>query len=544
MPATPHKHRNDLIMWGLAGLMLLAAFVFQYSSTAGITVPAEEDFYRDLGAANGLLRELSARDPNLLGEVRWYNPLIPGIIAVISMISGASAFDLYAHAGVFLNLLGPIALFLFTARLWSLQAACFTLVAYLFLGPHDQLTSRYVTYSPWPWPYNFSQGPALLTLLALQWACRGERWLAFFVSGILLGLTFLSHTAPAAIIALATVLLCAWLALTGTWTVSVSMLRLLTVGVTSLLVAAPLLLPLLLQYRFHTLNTAPAQFASLYVGEVARMTINGKNLIAIPTLVIMCLALVLRRPVRDARNIDISLFIAFAAASGSLFGYGMAAELLRSKGLDLPVLVPTFHFHLYVMLCLYIAFGIGMAWLLGRAPGGERLRGLATPALVMAMIAFAWPGYSGNLDTTRFVKNARMLAQRHELKALYDWCLASSDPDDVFLADDWFGQYSIGAAGRKLVVLDPIFTSPYVDHAARAEDRRAMFDAIARGDEQTFNRLADQYRIRYVLAVDNAMLSGLYTDQLTDTSRVALAQLQPVRSFGAAMLYERIRPPP
>jgi hypothetical protein len=185
-----------------------------------------------------------------------------------------------------------------------------------------------------------------------------------------------------------------------------------------------------------------------------------------------------------------------------------------------------------------------MAWLLDRAPGGEQVRSLVTPALIIAMIAVAWPGYSGNLDTARFVKNARMLAQRHELKELYDWCLASSDPDDVFLADDWFGQYSIGAAGRKLVVLDPIFTSPYVDQAARAEDRRAMFDAIARGDEQTFNRLADQYQIRYVLAVDNAMLSGLYTDQLTDTRRVALPQLQPVRSFGAAMLYERIRPPP
>jgi hypothetical protein len=114
----------------------------------------------------------------------------------------------------------------------------------------------------------------------------------------------------------------------------------------------------------------------------------------------------------------------------------------------------------------------------------------------------------------------------------------------VFLADDFYGQYGVGAAGRKLVVLDPIFTSPYVDQSARAEDRRAMYKAIAAGDEQAFSRLADRYRIRYVLAVDNAMLSGLYTEQLTDTRRVALTQLQPVRSFGAALLYERIRPPP
>jgi hypothetical protein len=545
MPATAPHRNNDLTLWALAGLMLLVAFVFQYSSTSGTTVPAEEDFYRDLGAANGLLREFSARDPNLLGEVRWYNPLIPWLIATMSRISGTSAFDLYTHAGVFLNLLGPIALFLFTARLWSLRAACFALAAYLFLGQHDELTNRYATYSPWPWPYNFTQGPALLTLVALQWALRRESLIAFIASGALLGLTFLSHTAPATIIALAMILLCIWQCLTGAWKPAASLLRLVAVGAASLLVASPLLLPLFLQYRFHTLNAAPAQFAVLYLGEVVRMAISCKNLIAVPTLFVLCFALLFRRPVRAARPADISLFIAFVAASAGLFAYGMGTEIMRSKGLaDLPVLVPTFHFYLYVTLCLTIAFGIGMAWLVERAPAGERVRVIATPVLVLGMIAFAWPGYSANLDTARFVKNARMLAQRHELKELYDWCLTSSDPDDVFLADDFYGQYGVGAAGRKLVVLDPIFTSPYVDQSARAEDRRAMYKAIAAGDEQAFSRLADRYRIRYVLAVDNAMLSGLYTEQLTDTRRVALTQLQPVRSFGAALLYERIRPPP
>jgi len=548
MPSpTPKSRYDDIALWLMASLMLLTAFAFQYGSTQGVTVPVEEDFYRDLGASNGLLQGFNTRDPNLLGEIRWYNPLIPWLISTLSRLSGASTFDLYAHAGVFLNLLGPVALFLFTARLWSLRAACFTLLAYLFLGQHDQLTSRYATYSPWPWPYNFSQGPALLTLVALQWACGSGRWSAFIASGVLLGLTCLSHTAPAAIIALAVVLLCAYQILSGAWSWWLGGLRLAAVGLSSLLVAAPLLLPILLHYRFHTLNPAPAQFASLYLGEVIRMLMDWKNLLAIPALLALCYALLFRRLGSISMgNTRIGLYVAFAAASGALFAYGMASEIARAKGvLDLPTLVPTFHFYLYVSLCLYIAFGISVAWLLDRVPAVDRARGIATPLLLVGMIALAWPGYSTNLDTVRFVKNARMLAQRQELKELYDWCLTSSKPDDVFLADDFYGQYSIGAAGRKLVVLDPIFTSPYVDLNARANDRRAMYEAISSGDEPTFNRLADQYRIRYVLAVDNAMLSGLYTEQLTNTRLVALnQQLQPVRSFGAALLYERIRPPP
>jgi len=531
------NNRQNLIAWLTASVLLLLAFGFQYANTSALTVPAEEDFYRDLGTANALLQGFTTQDANLVGEVRWYNPLTPALISLISLITNSTPFDIYAHAGVFLNLLAPLALFLFAARLWSLPAGCFTLTAYLFLGAHDQLTSRYATYSPWPWPYNVAQGPALLTLALLQWACSSGRTIAFIVCGLMLGLTFLTHTAPAAIIALAVVLLCLYQAWVGQWHWQQALQRLLATGIPALIVALPLLLPIYAQYRFHTLNTVPAQFESLYLGEVIHMLAAPRNLIALPALLLICFRVLVHRD-RDSR---LPLFVAFAAASGVLFAYGIAADILRGRGtINLPVLVPSFHFHLYVTISLYIAFGIGAAWLLQRARITERQEQALMVAVIACVVGLAWPSYSKNLDTHKFVQNAEHLAQRQELRALYQWCLANSHSDDVFLVDDFYGQFSVGAAGRKLIVLDPMFTSPYVDLDKRVDDRRALYEAIHRSDEATFNKLADQYRVRYVVTSADAMLSGLYTKQLTDTRTVAVASLQLVEDFGPVQLYRRI----
>ncbi len=536
--ATARPTILNYLPWILATGLILLAFLFQYTSIGSITVPAEEDFYRDLGAANAMLDGLSSADPNLAGEVRWYNPLTPAVVALASQLTGISTFDLYTHSGPLLNLLAPIFLFLLVARLHSPWAACFALAAYLFLGHHAYLSSRYATYSPWLWPFNFTQALAFLTLLALQAACVRERWTHFVFAGLLLGLTFLSHTAPAALIALATALLCGWQALTGRWSWQQAGWRLMAVGVPSLLVSLALLWPIYTTYRFHMLNPAPANFTGLFKNEVVEMLLTWKNLVAIPALLGIFGVVLLRRSGSER----LPLFMAFSATAGALFLYGMAVDILRGKGwANLPLLVPTFHFHIYLTLCLNVAFGIGAVWLLGQIPR-KKLQPVVMTLVLAGMVGLAWPGYSQNRDTQQYVRNAATLASQTELRELYDWCRNATRPEDVILADDHYGQYSIGASGRKVVVLEPIFTSPYVDLEARQRDRKALYEAIRTGDETTFNVLMDRYGITYVLTGPTAYLSGLYVKETVDTRTVGVSGLEVVRSFGPATLYRRIRP--
>lgn len=522
-------------MWLLAGLMLSIAFVFQYSSTAGVTVPVEEDIYRDLGTANALLESWSTADPNLAGEVRWYNPLVPGLVSVISRISGVTPFDVYARIGVFINLLAPIALCLVVARLWSWRAACFALAAYLFLGPHNEMSTHYATYSPWPWPYNFAQGPALLTVLILLWAIQHNRVWVYVVGGVSLGLTFLSHTAPAAVIALTMILFCAFQTLSRQWSWRQSLGALLATGVPALLVSMTMLLPLLLRYRLHMLNPAPAQFTALYLGESIRLLATLRTGVGLLGLAVLFILLITGR----RRDPGLTLLMCFALSSGLMFTYGIGADILRGHGTaSLPVLVPTFHFYLYFSLSCVIGFGIGLAWIIEHLP--PRNTQLATTVVLLAvLVTSAWPGYSRNLDTHLLVDRAHKLAARNELKQLYDWCLQHTRPDDVFLVDDFYGQYGVAAAGRKLLMLDPLFTNPYVDIATRMRDRKLLYDALASGDSQGFAALADTYRIRYVVTSERAMLNGLYTKKLTDTRQVTIAGLALLRDFGAAQVYER-----
>lgn len=527
---------QNRLAWGLGLTLILLALAFQLHSIQSVRAPVEEDFYRDLGAAHSLLDGLSRADPNLSGEVRWYNPLTPAAVALASTISGIAPVDLYSRGGPLLNLLGPLALLILVARLHSPWAGCFAVLAYLFLGHHHLPSYKYATYSPWLWPFNFAQGLALSSLLVLLEAVRRNRMDVYVLSGLLLGVTFLAHTAPAALLALTMTLLCGLQVLHGRWTWRQAGCRLLAVGIPSFLVSLVLLLPLFLAYRFHTLNPAPAQFTALFKNEVVEMLLDWKNLLAIPALLGLYGITLVRRDGNDAMR----LYVAFASATGLLFLYGLGVDILRGKGwLNLPLLVPSFHFHLYLTLCLYIGFGIAVAALLARLPAGSVAGRLAAPGLLVVILTLNGNGYSQNHDTRHFVRESERLAARTELRELYLWCLAHSAPDSVFLADDEYGQYAIGAAGRKLLLLDPIFTSPYVDIDQRARDRLALYEALHQGDTRRFRQLADQYHITYVLTGPNFRF-GLYTETSVDTRQVAASELVPVQDFGPVQLYRRL----
>src|ERR671919_104385 len=109
----------------LAAALIVLAFWFAVQATRGLEWPVESDFYRDMGAAQSMLDGNYPSDPLYLGEISWYNPLLPGIVALITAGTGLPLRVVYVQAGPYLNLLGPVFLFILASLLVGRWAALF-----------------------------------------------------------------------------------------------------------------------------------------------------------------------------------------------------------------------------------------------------------------------------------------------------------------------------------------------------------------------------------------------------------------------------------
>jgi hypothetical protein len=133
--------------------------------------------------------------PILSWRVGLVHPLLPGLVAAVSSLTGQPVHVSAARAGAYLNLAAPIAFYLLVFRLVGPACALASLVGFLFVvrGP----TWATPTYSPWLYASVFAQTFFYLTLAAYSGAITLERRWLFVLTGVLLGVTFLTHTAPA-----------------------------------------------------------------------------------------------------------------------------------------------------------------------------------------------------------------------------------------------------------------------------------------------------------------------------------------------------------
>src|SRR5262245_2923868 len=162
----------------------------------GLTV----DLYRDMSSAQTMLDSGYGPDPNFVGERSWYNPLVPAIMALTTAVTALPLNVVAVRLGTYANLLAPLTFFLMCAVLFDRWTALFASFASLFLLPDAFPAYLVATYFPCVLPVNFVLACFYLSIVALHWAYRDNRLAAFVVPGLLWGLTFLGHTAPALIL--------------------------------------------------------------------------------------------------------------------------------------------------------------------------------------------------------------------------------------------------------------------------------------------------------------------------------------------------------
>jgi len=501
-------------VFDLAALLLcVAVYLTAWAKMHDLTWPCENDLYRDLGAAQSILDGQGGIDPSYLGERRWYNPLVPGLIAFASRVWHTPLHEAYTRFGTTLNLIAPLAFYAMVRALFNPGVALLSLLSFLFFGALHWPSWLHATYSPWLWPCNFAQGLFYLAVLAWVWAARGRKLAFAPLVGALIGLTSLAHAAPALL--LAGILGIAFVAefLPSGATVGERKARLMffaLIALSSIVVGWPFLREWLSHPR-RVQNPAPLTWVA---GELRLDTWRqaAERLTGLRGILALVGASTLlatwgaknQLPRHTARVV-----LGWGLVAGLGLGYGYAAQLM-----PLPPFLPSWHFFFYLQALQSVLFGVGVAALVGRVvdarfkvlvatlgerPGKRQWQHLSLAgALLSAFVLLTYSRYEGRAD---LVDNRRASLDYGASPSIevYHWLLQHTVPADVVLAQDPVRFYGVQPAGRKLVALPPLFSNPFVALEPRREDSLRMYADLESGDESEFRTLAHKYEVHYVV---------------------------------------------
>jgi hypothetical protein len=488
------------------GIACVAAGYQGVLASHDLTFLADEDFARDIAAAESIAAGHPLSDPVYRGEWIWYNPLAPTIVAVAATISHRPIPLTYSRLGAYFNVLIPLSLFALVVSWWGWTRALVAVLALLYLVPGDGPGWLTASYSPWLYPMHVGQSMFYVTLLAMTCAWRTGRTRTFAVAGFAFGLTLLAHTAPALLLTsamLVETVRTEWRH--GTGRLERLARYLIFVGM-AIAAAAPLLASIVGHYHLNIKNTGPGVYILYQVG------LGQARELWLPVVTPSVLGLVtlvgLARLLGRRHELEARLLLSVIATAGAFLMYGYLAQTQWAVSHGLITIVPTHHFWYYltVLTAIVFAYGVGaiadgirslqprMNIRIGRV--ASHAMPLLTAVVVLAAV-FQYPAFARRADF-RASEVSKQMFTDPDLREMYQWLQRSTERADVFMAPVNLGQSVIGMSGRKVVVVSKFFSNPYVDWGTRAEDNLAMDRHLRLGNFDGFLTIASKYRVRYI----------------------------------------------
>ena len=492
----------------LAALLIALAFFQAWQATQGLQWPPTDELLRDTGLAQAIVDGQGGVDPHIPGEVRWSNPAVPTLIAAVSRLSNLPVPATYAQAGPYLNLLGPIGLFILVLMLSEEWTALITLIAYLFLANPQQTALHQATYSAWPWSWTVAQGLFFLTTSAMLQTLRSRHWRWAILSGLLLGLTLLTDTVPMLVLLVFFSVLSgffSWHTIDPRERRGLLRLYFLTIACASLL-SAYFVWPLLLTYGFQIRNSVPAEVLTIGPQLVAENLLGMRSVVFILSLVALWLFPALFG-LTWRRVLELRILLSILA---SLFVLSFLLHVLRGLGLALPQFFPLHSFYLYFRVAETIIFGAGLLMIartildmvvsdLPAHIAADPRPVLPVLALVGALVYWNAPGARASLDMDGYRQLALATQSDTATVALYEWITQHTREDAVFFAIGEARTAAVLPSGRKLLVQERIYANPFVAPEQREADGRLLLQTITDGDKVGFDRIADAYQLGYLI---------------------------------------------
>jgi hypothetical protein len=493
----------------------------------GVSWPYDVDFYRAIAQAQVFSDGAWNGESFYRGERSWYPPLVPAIVSLVAAVVRAPIPQLFVWLGPWLNLLGPIAIYVLCLRFFGRIAALFAALDYLYFRPGWLPAFASGTYSPWLFSTCFAQGLFLAGLALYERALSSGRVVWFACAGVAAGLTFLAHTAPFLILALAIAGTAIESLLRRRWPLRTVVLGHAALALAVLLVTLPNLLNIVGHYQLHFLNAVPSK----WVWSGLRHWTDVPLLLAPSALLGVCglVATLLRRDARPGTRL---VQLAAGVSLGATFGLAKTP------------LLPPHHLLAYLQIALSVGFGLAIAEALESlqarwprlSPGP-----LAVSAALLAAL-LAWPSYTKRRDFWQGRAQALAVSGRTHQLAVYDWLLGHTRPQDVVLANDDLGMSVAGPAGRGVVAIPSLWASPFVDDRRRHADRDHMLAALRAGDGAAFCTLAHRYDVSHVLRLCAEGVPGLPDAGVTlafDEGRLCLYAVSCAPPQAAGLVTER-----
>jgi hypothetical protein len=529
--------------------LLGVGFYYGYHSARANGWPSHHDAWRDIGMAQTMLDGRYPEDNCLLGETLWFNPLVAFLVAGASHVTGLPPDTIDVQGGVYVNLLIPVAFVLLVAAFFGRRAALAALLFFLAGTCREQYSCSWtatVTYLPTLWAPALAQGFLYATLLA--WGCSGKRhpWSWTVVAGLLWGLTFLTHTAPALLlggIMLFTTILRVAQDRDKEHTRRVVLQFLLAAGIAFAL-SLPYTLPILARYRFHIVNANPLyslipKLELSHLPELLRenRTVSGG-------IALIGLLTLFRRKNRGEESWIIASW--FGLTLCALAYLYLSQAVMLKWGIRLPQVVPAHHFLISLAGVKAVLFGVGLvalaempvAIVTGKASRWERpvlsrfrtrANAWASFAAVFLAGALLYPGYSGQSQFKKEYDGGWHTFDFNDRKNACYWIREHCQPSDVFLSDIQLAERIVAPAGRKVVATLDVFSSPYADYATRFDDYQELFRALAARDDQRFSALAKRRHVTHLLTQDWPLSDPhspvLNTDGVESLARPYLARV-------------------
>lgn len=494
-PAVAGFDRRDRLFDLLAIAACIVALTIALQQVRGLDWPYDGDHYRDVAQAQTARDGHPLADPHYRGEWIWYNPLTPWIVAAGSAIAKVSISRFHVQAGPWLNLIAPLGFYFAGVVLVGRRAAFAALVVFLFFNGRTEPALTTPTYSPWLFVATFAQGFFYIAIAVLVWAARTQTVMRGIVLGVLAGLTFLTHTAPAIVLG-------------GCAACLLSPRVLVAAGIAALIVASPFLYAIGWHYHFHVVNDTPMAWQWLPI------TIHGMP----GTL--RADAVLLLAGVAGLAIVQPRALIVWLSAATVLLLLALARDLWPA----LPALVPAFHFWRYVLAAIILLAGVTVSWLCERVAG--RYGGALLAAIAIFAVIVALPQYRTRFDMVYGRSIALDRDPNHD--RLTAFLHKSTRSESVILGNRGASLQIIGPAGRKVVAVNGNWSNPYVDNRTRIRDRDAMLDALRDNATDRFASLADTYGVSYIVGING-----------DECSWMTRAGLEPLATIGATCVFAR-----
>jgi hypothetical protein len=502
--------RKDRLFLALVVAAIGLAGWYGYRAVHGLQWPAEVDLFRDMSQAIAARSGHPFADAQYHGELSWYTPLVPWIVALVSLISRLPVHVVEAQSGTFLNLIAPIGFVCLAAKWFGRRVAGFALIAFLFVVCANHPSWIVATYSPWLFVANFAQGVFYFAVIAVVRAFQTARRRHVVVAGLLSGALVLTHAAPA--LMLGAIAVCIGFRNTlrqRNWKSAVRIGG--AIAIVAFAASSVFVVPVLVRYRFHIRNHSPSAWVWDRIEPKRLTTFLRAPLVRWPTAVIVGGSLVgwlvqrRNRPTGRRVRTD-GEFVLVVWTTLSIVGFALSTYRASAQpgALRIPAVVPSYHYMLYATAAGCIWFGRAVSTLVhaATAKSGVAVQRAAVVGVAAGVLATSMPSYRHRFELTTDRAVAQSVRADLDNFAVTDWIQNHTAKTDVILYTDGAvqGLMITAPSGRRTVVVNEYFSNPYVDWSSRQAASEAMRDGLDACSTAPIRDGATRFgNIRYVL---------------------------------------------